>query len=426
MSTSADDLAANPPWRVQVVLDDKGLGGDFAYTIGLAELGYPELHLYARPSLGDDPGADWRLDTNDCGHLLNELGAMMVRGELGVGSHLERRYDDGLARVVLQVDSPEDPALLKALGIDAAAEVLPVRWSLHRCPEAVPVPLTPAERYGPMTPLVRERWAEVQQAEPALLLELLEVAGLVWGATGSLSHPASRAFGLARTVGRTAALHVLVDDVLAWVAELTVGEAVAASTWGRVLAALDHDLPADVEGRAQAVLALRHLLTDVVCSLLCVEAVSDVAEPALLRAGRGPWCAAQSPSGVAAGDAWCADAHVGTEVVELVSALKPATLHLVAKAHRQARNSTGLYPGLVARLLGLAAVGPAGIPVLHDSCGAPLTPAAQEWAAVLAAALTYRGRLSTEELATLVEVVDELVPQLGWRLQACADPGRAP
>ena len=49
----------HPDWMVQSVFDPDGEGHDFAYTIGLFESGLPELHLWARPSLGEDPGEDW-------------------------------------------------------------------------------------------------------------------------------------------------------------------------------------------------------------------------------------------------------------------------------------------------------------------------------------------------------------------------------
>jgi len=69
-----DQLDVPPFWTVQAVFDPDGAGGDFAYTIGLSERGLPELHLYARPSLGQDPGADWKFSCRDCCGILNELG----------------------------------------------------------------------------------------------------------------------------------------------------------------------------------------------------------------------------------------------------------------------------------------------------------------------------------------------------------------
>ncbi|GAA2147213.1 hypothetical protein GCM10009844_24220 [Nocardioides koreensis] len=58
-----DELRRAPFWQVQAVFDPDGEGGDFAYTIGLRERGLPELHLWARPTLGEDPGHDWGRST---------------------------------------------------------------------------------------------------------------------------------------------------------------------------------------------------------------------------------------------------------------------------------------------------------------------------------------------------------------------------
>src|SRR5512145_1938854 len=60
-----DRLDITPFWKVQGVFDPQGGGADFSYTIGLWSRGSPELHLWARPSLGDDPGHDWAFSMRD-------------------------------------------------------------------------------------------------------------------------------------------------------------------------------------------------------------------------------------------------------------------------------------------------------------------------------------------------------------------------
>ena len=105
----ADDrVESHPFWEVQIVFDPDGTGADFAYTIGLHTRGLPELHIWARPSLGDDPGADWMLSTRDRGSVLNELAGLMVDGRLGVGSEVTHEYDGGHTRVTYRVDPPGD------------------------------------------------------------------------------------------------------------------------------------------------------------------------------------------------------------------------------------------------------------------------------------------------------------------------------
>jgi len=73
-----DRLDIHPFWQVQVVFDPDGTGADFAYTTGLHTRGLPELHIWARPSIGEDPGADWMLSTQDRGEVLNELAGLLV------------------------------------------------------------------------------------------------------------------------------------------------------------------------------------------------------------------------------------------------------------------------------------------------------------------------------------------------------------
>ena len=131
-SYSYDQLRARPPWIVQAVFDDEQLGGDFAYTIGLQDLGFPELHLWARPTEGEDVGLDWMLSVNDRGHLLNDYGAKLASGAIGVGSEWTEAFDGGDAIASFRVDPPEDREALEAFGIAADAQILPIRWSLAR------------------------------------------------------------------------------------------------------------------------------------------------------------------------------------------------------------------------------------------------------------------------------------------------------
>lgn len=135
MSQTVPSRQSHPFWQVQAVFDPDGLGGDFAYTIGLHAVGLPELHLWARPTCGDDPAPDWKFSSPDLGALLNDFAGMQLGGDLVVGSVVERNFDGGMARVRFEVDPPGDRVALEALGIACGAVVLPIRWSLHRGPE---------------------------------------------------------------------------------------------------------------------------------------------------------------------------------------------------------------------------------------------------------------------------------------------------
>src|SRR4051794_30350028 len=114
-----------PSWRVQSGFDPDGTGKDFAYTIGLFDIGLPELHLWARPSLGEDPGEDWLPSVNDRTHVLNELAQLLVEGQLDIGTTVTREYDAGLATVTFEVAPPGDRDELEAYGVGPGALVLP-------------------------------------------------------------------------------------------------------------------------------------------------------------------------------------------------------------------------------------------------------------------------------------------------------------
>ncbi|MFL6060328.1 MAG: hypothetical protein ACJ72E_03780 [Marmoricola sp.] len=121
-----------PFWEVWAIHDPDGGGGDFSYTCGLHDRGFAELWIAGRPALGEDPGFDWCFSQRDTCGLLNEFAADWLAGRLRVGDEIEREYDGGLVTVRFRVDPPGDRDELEALGIAAGAEVVPIRWSLHR------------------------------------------------------------------------------------------------------------------------------------------------------------------------------------------------------------------------------------------------------------------------------------------------------
>ena len=78
--TPAPGADRRPTWTVQSVFDPDGGGHDFAYTVGLDELALPELHLWGRPSLGEDP-ADWV----PCPRLDDDAATLMLRSATFLG-----------------------------------------------------------------------------------------------------------------------------------------------------------------------------------------------------------------------------------------------------------------------------------------------------------------------------------------------------
>ena len=129
-----DRTDRTPTWTVQGVFDPDVSGQDFSYTIGLHDRGLPELHLWASPTDGHDPGDDWAFSHRDRALILNELAFKVIDGRLGPGSTVVREFDQGLATVTFEVQPPGDRDALEALGIAPDALVLPVTWSLERAP----------------------------------------------------------------------------------------------------------------------------------------------------------------------------------------------------------------------------------------------------------------------------------------------------
>ncbi len=86
-----------PFWRIVSVFDPEGHRLDFAYTQGLASRAGCELHLCARPTLGRDAGADWKLSPRDCACLLNRFSWQLLAGTLVPSWELEG-FDRGQTR----------------------------------------------------------------------------------------------------------------------------------------------------------------------------------------------------------------------------------------------------------------------------------------------------------------------------------------
>lgn len=135
-------------WQVTCVFDPDGTGHDFGYTVGLAELGHPELHIWARPTHGSDPGADFKLSPSDIAIILNHYAHRLRDGVLQPGDESSRHLDGGLTEMRITVGGPVHPAEVEALGAAAGAKVLPLRWELIREPEGRPAAVTPRVASG--------------------------------------------------------------------------------------------------------------------------------------------------------------------------------------------------------------------------------------------------------------------------------------
>ena len=470
-----DHLRQHPFWQVQSVFDPDGEGGDFAYTIGLHDRGFPELHVWARPTLGEDPGLDWMFSVRDRGVLLNEFAALMLTGGLEVGTELDREYDGRLVTVHFRVDPPGDRDELEALGIASGAEVLPIPWSLHRAPEGelvslssdairvaraeslvvrqqligaakpprgweLPDPPTgPAsfdvhQAYGPLTPLVRTRAAQFWQADDATLADALDLA-LLLDAVGCLGQAPARATSTARPVGRRTQLERLRRDVHDLVGRLTDRPA-AGRRWRGIV---EHAIPPEgrrsKRDREHLEKHCAHLLTGLALGCLLTDAVSDVAELDLVQAGRGPWLTSfDEPDHPAL---WASQAVLST-VSRLLSPLGMVDLLAIGVLHESSRKGHAgaptVYDDLAMRLTALAVTGaaicpweeflaelPAWSPLrdgIAEDWTLPVLPAIgrvdalQQWASCLTAALTYAQCLSAEDVDVLAAPFTGLLPEL--------------
>src|SRR4051794_34220461 len=110
------DEEQQPWWKVNAVFDPDGTGSDFSYTVGLASAGVPELHMWARPTLGEDPGLDWKFSQRDTCVILNHLAWRLLDGRLAVGDTWVETYDEGLVEAHFSVHEPVDSGEVDAWG----------------------------------------------------------------------------------------------------------------------------------------------------------------------------------------------------------------------------------------------------------------------------------------------------------------------
>ena len=474
MSAAPHDnqLDVRPFWTVQAVYDPDGKGGDFAYTIGLSERGLPELHLYGRPSLGQDPGADWKFSCRDCCGILNELGVMLVRGALHVGSTVRREYDAGLAVVNFRVDPPGDREQLEAFGVPPGADVLPVRWSLTRPPEGPTLALTAAaeqralerydelvsrldarralppgwelpvepsfdagQRFGPMTPLVLARAGQMAQADERVLEDFLVLANAV-DEEASLSWPTTRARAIGRPAGRTAALDALQSAVEqavdAWARDPRLRR-----RWKKIVDSFDVPLPAGFPPvpRRSIEQNVRLTLLTGMGACLAGEVVADLADSELRLFAAGPWQSSFAPNG-RPGPEWYAAAPVVDRVRHILARLTVPDLMAIATQHRRLawaddRLSEPRYARLRIRLISWAAISAASCPpvlglISDTSVAVPLAArtaacsgearellfALNEWLECLTCLLVHRARLSSEDVEVFAGAMGAVLPGL--------------
>jgi hypothetical protein len=279
----------------------------------------------------------------------------------------------------------------------------------------------PEQPFGPRTPIVLARAAQLNGAELVGLLTTL----VPYAEGHRLAWPVTVARAVGREVGRAAALgHLeewttgLVDRI---VSELGDGWAVA------VEAADPGPRSRSAAERLQVSDHFRHLLTDAMRAVLAVEAVGDVADQSLLLLARGPWLAGLRPERTLPGPEWTAAPGVRRSVRKVLRPLTLRDWNQIVEADRKARDAQGgdcAYNALSWRLVMLVQTTAAGCPWgrLSDLpagrearrflARGQAWEAMVEWASVLAALITHRAAFDAEDVSTFVEPVLGIVPDL--------------
>ncbi|WP_182525867.1 hypothetical protein [Nocardioides dongkuii] len=355
------DETRHPWWMVTAVFDPDGGGSDFAYTEGLAREGRPELHIWGRPSLGDDPGEDWCFSQRDACRILNQAAWRLLDGELAAGDSWEASYDEGFVTARFTVGEPVAADAVDAWGADDAP-VLPIAWELVRPPLGPPRPLSreaqkqaveeyddivaglvpaivvppgwelprapswdPGQVYGPRTPLVLARAAQIWQAGSEALESILDRALVVAGHVG-VGYAAAVARAAGREPGRVPAL-----DRLERAVESVLG-------------------PADASPE-------HALLVGAVTTALVVEATADLLPDRVVTLGQGVVRTALTWRPLAPDGRWACSDAVAQAVVTLLSSTSGDDLLDAARTWSTHDEGESRWP-VLATLWTSAAFGP--------------------------------------------------------------------
>lgn len=345
----AMDDERQPWWTVTAVFDPDGTGSDFGYTEGLAGAGLPELHIWARPSLGEDPGHDWKFSGRDTCRILNRLAWRLIDGRLAVGDTWTETYDEGLVEARFVVHEPVPASEVDAFGA-GDGPVLPIKWELCRPPTGRPRPMTAAaqaeaeaayDRIGPPgtlppAPLGWElpttaSWAAEQAFGPRTPLVLARAASL-WGATvddwiaiaGNVlaAHqklPLGYAFSVCATAAREPGRAGAVERVEVAARELMNG---FGTVWGAPhFAAVRAWFREGLESDPDIERAWEHMREELAYAVTChlvVESVADLLPTRVGRLGQGVVLTGLTPPGLAPDARWLCSRAVDRALRDLV------------------------------------------------------------------------------------------------------------
>jgi hypothetical protein len=387
------DLPAG--WQVVSFVDPAGTGGDLAFTQGLSDFDVPELLLWARPTEGFDPGADWLLTHRERSRLLNRWAVELLTDGLQPGMEREERFDGGhsIARfrfgrpaLVSALQHPYLPARSRVICTTwsllrrtvtqppcslsanaarrmerwiAAAEATTFGWRLrqgvldHAGTTTQPEPLGPAglglasgDRFGPLTRWVDARIAQVLAADSNIVttfLDHLQLAGFARCEDCLLEDLTRLATRLNRHTACREASRVAQDLGL-----IVAGPSGHSTPLWRRAVATTATVPEPAENGESS---LRTTLSDGLEILLVSAVLADVMTPSTTASGTGPWEWAANGRQLP-GRLWLARPAIRRAARELLAPATPALLavaveHAVQSAEQpEVRAVSRLISGL--------------------------------------------------------------------------------
>lgn len=119
-------------WTVINVFDPDQPGTEFAYTVGAEPHVGAELHMWARPPEGDDPGDDWSWSHHDMAWVLNTTVIALSDGERHVGDIWHMTLDGGYTTVHFELRDGNSAPHGDTHRLRPGCPLIEIRWSLER------------------------------------------------------------------------------------------------------------------------------------------------------------------------------------------------------------------------------------------------------------------------------------------------------
>ncbi|KAA0022451.1 hypothetical protein [Antrihabitans cavernicola] len=389
-----ESISSDVFWTVQFVFDPDSLSNDFAYTIGLADRGFPELRIDATPRQ-DVTDAPWTLSSRDCGAQLNRFARRLVEGKLEPGRSFIEKYDHGTTTILWTPGTPTEPTEVKAYRADSSASVIPIaaelvpveivpladlsereearwRWELgdmltasapnrqglrgFRLPD-IDASFSCDQSYGPLTPLVEARAYMVSQCTPEMLADVV-LRSLDCERSMSTRATLGTSYSYAAAVSRTPA---------AWNAEALAvslvksirGPQGKSSAWRAMMKMSDFG-PA--EDGPDIHRGLSGVLVHAVAALLVSTSVIDRLDPEMRLQAFGIWSSVVDSRSMAPDEPWWAPDHVLDIIQNEVAEIGDVRISELIEIWSYMRENEQL----VTLLRGLAVTGERGSPAASE------------------------------------------------------------